>query len=618
MKGSLRLLAVAIGLSALLVGNSASAQLGGLPTVTQQPNSQNIVPGQDVTLTATVSLGSSAYLIDGYPRLSVSVLKNGVFVTSDLTGVSATLRYDPNTGQVTATYTIKNFQAANAGEYTLLFRVNGYILVADGGNDAIRVITHEGSIVSPIFAAAPLRAPPPGQVTSAFSAGPSGQFSSGTAGVSFSDPRGIALDSAGNIYVADRGNCVIRKIAPGGLVSTFAGAVGVLGHTDGPGSVARFVYPYGLAVDAADNLYVSDTGNNQIRKISPAGDVTTLAGSYTTSGSADGTGPAARFFAPYGLAVDATGNVFVADSLNNSIRRITPDGVVTTFAGSTTGVWGSTDDTGTLARFNYPCGVAFDATGNLLVTDGQNYTIRKITPAGVVTTFAGSPGSAGSADGTGSAARFYYPWGVTIDTNGTGNIYVSDAGNDTIRMITPAGVVTTLVGSAGNPGNVDGAGSTGRLFYPYEIKYGFYTLVSNPAALSVDTSGGTPYAIWRQAKFTAGELTNPSLSGPNAIYGLDGLSNLVKYALGLEPKTDVFTALPAVTKTATDWVYTYTRPASATDVTYAVEVSTDLITWTTTGVTHEFVSTSGGIDTWRARYPLASAPNAFFRLSVTR
>ena len=132
---------------------------------------------------------------------------------------------------------------------------------------------------------------------------------------------------------------------------------------------------------------------------------------------------------------------------------------MTTLAGSA-GSYGSADGTGSAARFNYPAGVAVDGAGNVYVADTDNHTIRKITPAGVVTTLAGSAGASGSADGTGSAARFYYPYGVAVDS--AGNVYVADTGNNTIRKVTPAGVVTTLAGSAGSSGSADGTGSAAR------------------------------------------------------------------------------------------------------------------------------------------------------------
>jgi sugar lactone lactonase YvrE len=196
-------------------------------------------------------------------------------------------------------------------------------------------------------------------------------------------------------------------------------------------------------VDGAGNAYVADTENHTIRKVTPGGTVTTLAGLGGSSGSADGTGSAARFYWPYGVAVDSAGNVYVADTWNYTIRKVTPGGVVTTLAGLA-GTGGSTDGTGSAARFNYPSGVAVDSAGTVYVADRGNHTIRKVTPGGAVTTLAGLADSYGSADGTGSAARFDSPRGVAVDS--AGNVYVADYYNNTIRKVTPGGVVTTLAG----------------------------------------------------------------------------------------------------------------------------------------------------------------------------
>jgi len=157
----------------------------------------------------------------------------------------------------------------------------------------------------------------------------------------------------------------------------------------------------------------------------------------------------------------------VAEKHNNTIRKVTPAGVVTTLAGNANSDPGSTDGTGSAARFDVPQGVAVDSAGNVFVADTYNNTIRKVTPAGVVTTLAGSANDAGSADGTGSAARFYYPSGVAVDS--AGNVYVADAGNDTIRKVTSEGVVTTLAGLAGSFGSADGTGSAARFNAPSGI-----------------------------------------------------------------------------------------------------------------------------------------------------
>src|SRR5437868_701494 len=279
----------------------------------------------------------------------------------------------------------------------------------------------------------------------------------------FNYPYATAVDSAGNVYVADTSNHTIRKITPAGTVTTLAGLAANSGSIDGTGPDARFTDPFGVAVDSTGNVYVADTDNSTIRKITSAGVVTTLAGTAEVEGGADGTGSAAQFNYPYGVAVDAGGNVFVADTQNDTIRKITPAGVVTTLAGAV-GVTGNADGTGSAALFNAPSEIAVDSAGNLYVADTYNFTIRKITSAGVVTTLAGTAGTAGSADGTGSAAQFYYPYGVAAD--GAGNVYVADTDSNTSRKVTSTGVVTTLAGTAGVPGSANGTGSAAGFNHP--------------------------------------------------------------------------------------------------------------------------------------------------------
>ena len=286
----------------------------------------------------------------------------------------------------------------------------------------------------------------------------------GTIAVGFNAPRGVAFDTAGNLYVVDSINQTVIKITTAGGVSTLAGLAGSAGSADGTGSAARFNSPLGIAVDVSGNVYIADNANHTIRKITPAGVVTTLAGLALNAGIADGTGSAARFFNPAGVAVDAAGNVYVADANNATVRAITPGAVVTTLAGLAGNI-GSTDGTGNAARFSQPmAGIALDGAGNLYVADTNNHTIRKIAPGGVVTTLAGLAGTFGSADGTGSVARFHSPVGITVDSAGT--VYVGDTSNQTIRAITPAGVVTTLAGLAGVFGSVDGTGSAARFNIP--------------------------------------------------------------------------------------------------------------------------------------------------------
>ncbi|MDG1409691.1 MAG: hypothetical protein P8Q52_03015, partial [Acidimicrobiales bacterium] len=244
---------------------------------------------------------------------------------------------------------------------------------------------------------------PKGDTGDTGSAGPAGPSSS-TDGSACTNAAGVAgtvvsgADSTGLLLAY----CLT---SPVGTVTTFAG--GAQGSADGTGADARFNYPKGVAVDGDGNLYVADSNNHTVRKITLAGEVTTLAGTAGSSGSVDGTGADARFNYPHEVAVDGDGNLYVADTSNHTIRKITPAGVVTTLAG-TAGSSGSADGTGADARFTSPNGVAVDGDGNVYVADTYNYTVRKVTPAGVVTTLAGTAGSNGSDDGTSADARFKY------------------------------------------------------------------------------------------------------------------------------------------------------------------------------------------------------------------
>jgi sugar lactone lactonase YvrE len=261
------------------------------------------------------------------------------------------------------------------------------------------------------------------------------------------------------MYIADIFNNRVRKVTPAGVVSTYAGS-GTATFADGMGSSASFNHPVGVATDAMGNVYVADEYNNRVRKIAPDGMVTTLAGSGS-AGFVNGTGTGASFYNPHGVAVDESGNVYVADRGNHCVRKITSGGVVTTLAGN--GAAGLVDGVGSSARLNDPTCICLDPFGNVIVADLGTHTLRKITMGGVVTTLAGA-GTYGYVDATGTAAKFHQPIGVTSDASG--NIYVADADNHAIRKVTPAGVVTTLVGKGGTSGYLDGDGAVALLNYP--------------------------------------------------------------------------------------------------------------------------------------------------------
>ena len=284
---------------------------------------------------------------------------------------------------------------------------HGNIYVADPFNNCIRKVTG------------------PGQVSTFAGSGIEGYIDGPAGTAQFHAPTGVTCDPQGNVYVVDMYNHCVRKITPDGTVSTFAGT-GAQGFSNGTGTLAQFNTPSGIAMDHNGNIYVADQGQSKIRKITPSAVVSTLAGS--TVGFADGTGSEAKFWGEYSVACDRQDNVYVADNHNSRIRKITPAGVVTTLAGSTAG---SADGNASTAQFTSPMGIACDAQGNLYVADRDNNNIRKITPSGTVSTLAGSVN--GYAEGSGTTAQFNQPIGVACDAQG--NIYVADYLNSRIRKI---------------------------------------------------------------------------------------------------------------------------------------------------------------------------------------
>ena len=300
----------------------------------------------------------------------------------------------------------------------------------------------------------------------------------------FHDPMGLACDSVGNLYVSDWVNHRIRMITPDGTVTTVAGdgAPGPYGDiADGPANTARFFGPEGLTVDDQGNIYVADTLNNRIRRISPDGMVTTTAGSgpgtvHGFDGAlVDGPAELARFNDPSDVAVAKDGALFVTGRLNHVIRKIDPDGQVTTFAGS--GQPGATDGVGTAASFELPNRITIDDDGNLYVTEGRfldfgertyGFRVRKITPGAKVTTVAGT-GEPGYQDGPGPTAEFDVPIGIDVDDEGY--VYVVDSGAHRIRRINPQAIVSTVAGS-GAAGFIDGDVSEAEFWYPTDIAVG--------------------------------------------------------------------------------------------------------------------------------------------------
>ncbi len=278
-------------------------------------------------------------------------------------------------------------------------------------------------------------------------------------------PFGLSADGFGNLYIADKNNCAIRKISSAGLVRTVAGASASVGSMDGLGQAARLNQPHGVALDQSGNLFVADTDNHTIRAITPLGEVSTLAGLAGSPGAPDGVGTEARFRFPGGLSADSLGNLYVADTYNSRIRIISPAGEVRTLA--------AIDGMGNNVLFNLPASVAADNAGHLFVTDTSNHTIRKLSQAGtnwIATTIAGLAGQSGSGDGTNFDARFNFPNGITVDASGT--VYIADTSNQTIRQIVPMGtnwIVRTIAGASGVQGTADGTNTHAEFTYPWSL-----------------------------------------------------------------------------------------------------------------------------------------------------
>ncbi|MFI9240396.1 SMP-30/gluconolactonase/LRE family protein [Streptomyces sp. NPDC053079] len=281
-------------------------------------------------------------------------------------------------------------------------------------------------------------------------------------------PYGVAVDKNGNLYIADRHNHRIRKVTPNGIITTVAGD-GQAGYVSdgGPAVATRLHYPGDVAVDDAGNLYIADTNNHRVRKVTPSGIITTIAGDGQAGYISDG-GPAiaTRLNTPWGLAVDRSGNVYISDHGNHRVRKVTTNGNITTVAGNGTAGYVSDGGPAIATRLQYPLGLAVDAEGNLYIADRHNHRIRKVTPNGLITTVAGN-GTAGYVSDGGPAlgTQLHYPWGVALDE--AGSLYIGDGHNHRVRKVTADGIITTIAGN-GTAGYVDDGGPAAgtRVFYP--------------------------------------------------------------------------------------------------------------------------------------------------------
>lgn len=473
----------------------------------------------DFPMAIAVAPDGMIYVADTYNNAVRKITPEGTVSTlAHVAGEPEGIAIDQTSGTiyVAATYEGTIVKIAADGTSTTVAGTYGEDNADGTGAAAHFIAPHSlavgpnGNIVVTDFLAKLLRQVTPAGVVTTIAGGhvASGVVEGNGKNARFGDPTGVAYGPDGTLYIADDIQDVILRMSPTGDVTTFAGLAPKFGTADGAGSAARFFLPQAVAADSDGNTYVVDDAN-VLKKITRAGVVTTLAGLANTAGSQDGTGSAARFNFPLGIAVDPRdGSVIVADTQNDTIRRVTAQGIVTTVAGKV-GVTGRADGTGTAATFNNPQGVAVDGSGNIYVADTNNSAIRKITPAGVVSTFAANVGhgpsisypsslavdavgnvyvndtrdlirkitpdgtinnfvgSFGYADGTGSAAGFNYPGSIALDRDG--NLWVADVANHTIRRVTPAGVVTTAAGNVFRSGNVNGFSSTARFDYPAGI-----------------------------------------------------------------------------------------------------------------------------------------------------
>lgn len=471
--------------------NPTTGYITGTPTSSFSGNT--VVTASNSCYTQSITL---SFTISGPPQLMVSAAQNIQTTSaacsfslpfnggSPITSAGIYLATSPNpttASSIIAIDTIAAFQIVTFSNLqpNTTYYFSGFAVNANGTTQTVvhSFVTAQGpeifypnpltltvsSAISPILptnAGSSILAGSFGDVTllAGSATASSGSIDGANTSARFNQPKCLAENELGEVYLGDFGNYKVRELDSTANVSTFSGQ-STSGSTDGVNSVAKFSSPFGVATDRFGNVFVADQNNHRIRKIDHMGTVSTIAGS--SSGSTDGTALLAKFNGPNGLCLDSAGNIYVADAGNHRIRKISPSGVVTTLAGSSPGFQ---DGTGTSAYFYSPTDITIDAAGNLYVTDKLNNRIRKITPTGVVTTLAGSV-SSGGANGQGTAATFSQPVGIDIDNDG--NLYVVEATGHRIRKITPSGLVSTVAGLTA--GNINGGVGVAKFNTPSDV-----------------------------------------------------------------------------------------------------------------------------------------------------
>lgn len=502
------------------------------PTITTHPSSQSVTPGGTVTFTVVASGSPTGYqwLANGAPvpdatgatltlanvqasnaaSYSVRVTGAGGSVTSNsatLTVLPATLA--PQT--VTTGFDVAFAAPPTTGSVRWQISTNGGTTWTDLSNGGVYSGVNTGTLVIS-GATASLE---DSRYRYVISSGGGTSTSNGAAltvaPAHFPMPTGIAVDGSGNLFITDGSTHTVQRANLTGGLTLLGGSTGQTGAADGTGAAARFNQPAGAAVAGDGSVAIGDSANGLVRRITPSSVVSTLAGSSSARGNSDGAAGSATFGAPHGVAIDANGAVFVADATNHTIRRIA-GGNVTTFAGAA-GSAGTTDATGNAARFNDPQGVAIDSAGNLYVADAGNDTVRKISPAGSVTTFAGVGGISGYQDG--ASPLFNTPRGVAVGSDGS--VYVADTNNSVIRKISPSGAATTLAGLPGVSGMKDGTGNEAWFNKPRALAVDsngnvFVADTGNAAIRRISPSGAV--ATMRFTAATSTPATQPPPSNP--------------------------------------------------------------------------------------------------------
>jgi trimeric autotransporter adhesin len=371
------------------------------------------------------------------------------------------------------------------------------LYIADTGNNRIRKVT-AGGIISTVA----------GNGNSGYSG------DGGTATLAKLDyPYSVAVDSSGNLHIADTFNSCIRKVTAGGIINTVAGNRNSGYSGDGStATLAKIDYPYSVAVDSSGNLYIADTGNNRIRKVTVGGIISTVAGNGGSGYSGDGgTATLAKLDSPMGVAVDSSGNLYIADTWNNRIRKVTAGGIISTVAGNGNSGYSGDGGTATLAQLDYPTGVAVDSSGNLYIADTWNSRIRKVTAGGIISTVAGNGNSGYSGDGgTATLAQLDYPIGVAVDSSG--NLYIADTWNSRIRKVTAGGIISTVAGNGDSGYSGDGGPAT-------------LAQLSVPFGVAVDSSGNLYIADSDNnctRKVTAGGIISTVAGNGDSGYSGDG------------------------------------------------------------------------------------------------